>query len=276
MLIIRLGERLAASVSLDLDRREMTGLFVSPSQQNNGLGRKLVTSVEKLATRYGLLRLDVCAAEPAIDFYLSCGYRAVPGACTQPDPRSGMSSLKMFRIFNRRQTRFGRRIGGLHRHLGINQDYGVCHRLRLQEECQNLVSIGQDIFAREQRLSATAGLAWSTMQSAAAAAGVELQTVSAYRSVEYQSAIINSKLDSGQVMSRILEVSAAPGYSEHHGGNALDLTTSGFEPLEQEFEQSHAFKWLCKSAGRHGFHMSYPRENRHGVAYEPWHWCWRK
>ena len=27
-------------------------------------------------------------------------------------------------------------------------------------------------------------------------------------------------------------------------------------------------------AGDFGFALSYPRGNRHGIAYEPWHWCW--
>ena len=27
--------------------------------------------------------------------------------------------------------------------------------------------------------------------------------------------------------------------------------------------------------GEFGFHLSYPRDNPHGIAYEPWHWCWR-
>ncbi|MHB8392777.1 MAG: D-alanyl-D-alanine carboxypeptidase family protein, partial [Acidobacteriaceae bacterium] len=26
-------------------------------------------------------------------------------------------------------------------------------------------------------------------------------------------------------------------------------------------------------AGHFGFRLSYPRNNRHGIAYEPWHWA---
>ena len=33
-----------------------------------------------------------------------------------------------------------------------------------------------------------------------------------------------------------------------------------------------AFAWLAANAGAHGFHMSYPRDNPHGIVYEPWHW----
>ena len=28
------------------------------------------------------------------------------------------------------------------------------------------------------------------------------------------------------------------------------------------------------NAGAHGFRLSYPRDNPHGIVYEPWHWCW--
>ena len=75
-------------------------------------------------------------------------------------------------------------------------------------------------------------------------------------------------------MAQILRVSAAPGYSEHHSGRALDITTPGYAALEEEFELSPAFAWLKKHAKTFRFRLSYPRRNTHGIAYEPWHWCW--
>ncbi len=75
-------------------------------------------------------------------------------------------------------------------------------------------------------------------------------------------------------MREILSVSAAPGYSEHHTGRAVDLTTPGTRPLEEDFEATPAFEWLTGTAEDFGFRMSYPRNNRHGIAYEPWHWMW--
>ena len=54
------------------------------------------------------------------------------------------------------------------------------------------------------------------------------------------------------------------------------MTTPGYQPLDEEFEHSAAFAWLRRNAGNYGFHLSYPRDNRHGIAYEPWHWCWRR
>jgi D-alanyl-D-alanine carboxypeptidase len=55
----------------------------------------------------------------------------------------------------------------------------------------------------------------------------------------------------------------------------VDFTAPGFDALEETFERSPAFAWLQRNASRFGFALSYPRGNRHGIAYEPWHWCWR-
>ena len=177
---------------------------------------------------------------------------------------------------NIQDAAFAKRIAKLQEQLGIPQDYGVWHQLHLCEECGHTISIGEDIFGRDQTMAPAAAYAWLDMKNAATSSGIELQAVSAYRSVEYQAGIIKKKLDAGQSMEDILKVSAAPGYSEHHTGRALDISTPGCDPLEETFEKTEAFAWLHASAGDHGFRMSFPRNNRHGLAYEPWHWCWSR
>jgi D-alanyl-D-alanine carboxypeptidase len=172
------------------------------------------------------------------------------------------------------QWRLRRQIRSLHAELGIPPDYGRKRQLPLQPEAKLLTSIGTDIFDRDQRLLAPAAEAWQSMVVAAANDGIELQIVSAYRSVDYQAGIIRRKLDGGQSIAEILQASAAPGYSEHHSGRALDLTTPGYAALEEEFEQSDAFAWLQSQAAGFGFRMSFPRDNPHRIAYEPWHWAW--
>jgi len=175
---------------------------------------------------------------------------------------------------NNRQASFEREIVALCKQLGIPANYAAQHKFALQPECTHLVSIGRDVLGREQRLSPAAARGWFDMQAVAASVDTQLQAVSAFRSVDYQTSIIKRKLVAGQCLDDILQVSSAPGYSEHHGGCALDITTPGFEPLEEEFDASPAFKWLTNSAGEFGFRMSYPKNNPHGLAYEPWHWCW--
>ena len=84
--------------------------------------------------------------------------------------------------------------------------------------------------------------------------------------------ILARKRARGLGVDEILTVNAAPGFSEHHGGRALDIGTPGEPPAEDSFERTAAFDWLRAHAGAHGFTMSYPRDNPHGIVYEPWHW----
>ena len=158
--------------------------------------------------------------------------------------------------------------------LGVPADYPARCGLPLQHECQSLVEAGQDVFGRPVWMAADTRQAWQAMLAAAAAAGVSLQLVSAFRSIDYQRGLIARKLARGQTMAAILAVNAAPGYSEHHTGRALDLGTPGYAHLEREFENSPAFAWLMAHAGRFGFHLSFPVNNPHGMLYEPWHWCY--
>lgn len=159
--------------------------------------------------------------------------------------------------------------------LGVPADYGRHRSLKQQREPRRLTFVGYDVHDRPQWLAPRAAGAWLRMRHAAALGQVELQLVSAFRSIAYQVSIIERKLARGQDMAQILDVSAAPGYSEHHTGRAIDVTTPGFASLEEEFEQSPAFRWLTHNAVKYGFSLSFPRGNRHGIAYEPWHWCWK-
>lgn len=165
------------------------------------------------------------------------------------------------------------RIAIIHQQLGIPAAYARDRNLTLQYECLNLSPAGVDIFNREVSMDATALSAWGMLKSAALEDGIELQLVSAYRSIEYQKNLFLKKLDAGLSITEILQVNAAPGYSEHHTGKALDLTCPGSECLEESFEHTPAFAWLQRYATDHAFVMSYPRNNEHCLLYEPWHWC---
>lgn len=162
------------------------------------------------------------------------------------------------------------------RALGVPPNYGRERGLKVVREPSRLVCAGADIHGRLQWLAAPAAAAWQRMQAAAGNDGIVVQLVSAFRSASYQLEILRRKCDRGQSMEEILKVSAAPGYSEHHSGRVVDVTTPGYAALEEEFESSAAFAWLSRNAKDHGFHLSYPRGNPHGIAYEPWHWCWKR
>ena len=101
----------------------------------------------------------------------------------------------------------------------------------------------------------------------------ELERIRDENLVDIMLALEKNQWGAGQSVSDILNVNAAPGFSEHHTGRAIDLAEPGAEPLTEDFESSAAFVWLEKNAANFGFSMSYPRENRQGFIYEPWHWA---
>jgi D-alanyl-D-alanine carboxypeptidase len=159
--------------------------------------------------------------------------------------------------------------------LGIDLAVIAARGLPFHAEAEDLVSIGKDIEDREQWMAPQAAAAWRAMQSAAATDGVELLVVSAFRSVAHQTSIIERKIARGLGFDAILVASAPPGFSEHHTGRAIDIGTSGSRPLEEDFAGTAAYEWLTRNAGRFGFSLSYPRGNRYGFLFEPWHWCHR-
>jgi len=126
---------------------------------------------------------------------------------------------------------------------------------------------------RPHLLCPPAAKAWRSLRLAASRDGIRLFIVSAFRSIERQNEIFRSKLAAGLSLDEILAVSAPPGYSEHHTGRAIDLSTPGCPSLTADFEQTPAFAWLQLRAGEFGFYLSFPRENACSYIYEPWHWC---
>jgi zinc D-Ala-D-Ala carboxypeptidase len=123
-------------------------------------------------------------------------------------------------------------------------------------------------------LRAAAAEKFLEMQRAARRDGVDLIAVSGFRDKAYQQGLFDRNLGKMGQAIEVTKVSAPPGYSEHHTGYALDVG-DGSQPethVEPTFEQTSAFGWLQSNAGRFGFEMSFPRDNKQGVSYEPWHW----
>ena len=157
--------------------------------------------------------------------------------------------------------------------LGLDAEaYAQRTRLELVPEPEWLAFAGFDRWRRPLWLLAPAARAWSHLRGAALRDGILLEAISGYRSHDYQLGIFERKLARGQAIDEILAVNAAPGFSEHHAGTALDIGTPDEPPAEESFERTPAFAWLRENAGGYGFAMSYPRDNPHGIVYEPWHW----
>ena len=166
-------------------------------------------------------------------------------------------------------------IRALHIELGIPEDYEQQSGLPIQLPPRELKSIGTDMYGRPQRLSVEAAEAWAAMRAATERDGVSLLLVSAFRPPDYQASLLRRKLRAGESIEQALRAVAAPGHSEHQSGRAIDLACAGCPVLETEFEETNTFHWLQQNAAEFGFVLSYPRDNPHGVMYEPWHWCYR-
>lgn len=170
---------------------------------------------------------------------------------------------------------FSHRTARIARALGIPADYGPARRLVPYAEAARLVSVGRaPDDGKLVRLAPRAAAAWRKMRAAAAQEGVVLLPLSGFRGVSRQTTLIRRKLAEGQRIEQILRRVAAPGYSEHHTGRALDIGSPDNLALDEHFARTAAFRWLRRHAPAFGFHLSFPRRNPHGIVYEPWHWCW--
>lgn len=105
--------------------------------------------------------------------------------------------------------------------------------------------------------------------------GVQLGVVSGFRSIADQNYLFfGVKAERGETPKTRAEVSAPPGYSEHHTGYAVDFVDES-QPdtyTEESFEKTAAYRWLMKNAAFYNFEMSFPKDPTSPLSYEPWHW----
>ena len=100
---------------------------------------------------------------------------------------------------------------------------------------------------------------------------------SAYRSREKQQQLyensINKYLNQGKSQKEAERLTTEyinrPGSSDHNLGLAVD-----FNYVDDNFEDTKAFKWLKQNAEKYGFILRYPKskEDITKISYEPWHW----
>ncbi len=166
------------------------------------------------------------------------------------------------------------RLRELHGQLGIPSNYPVERGLPFHAEASELVEGQTDPSGRKVLLAPLAAQQWGRMQDQAKQAGITLLLAHGFRSYAEQAALLAKQISRGQTICECLTWIAAPGYSEHHSGRALDIGSSDCYPIPRDasFENTTAFRWLSLNAGCFGFKMSYPRGNRFGIIYEPWHW----
>ncbi|WP_373478523.1 D-alanyl-D-alanine carboxypeptidase family protein [Geminocystis sp.] len=113
------------------------------------------------------------------------------------------------------------------------------------------------------------------MQTDAKTQGIILMPISGFRSIKDQEYLFfQVKEQRKQPTSKRAEVSAPPGYSEHHTGYAIDIGDGNVPAtnLSTNFEQTSAYNWLKNNAAKYSFELSFTPDNLQGVNYEPWHW----
>lgn len=76
---------------------------------------------------------------------------------------------------------------------------------------------------------------------------------------------------------KVFKQVALPEYSQHCSAShtAIDFVTIDGKPDESDldgFVDTPEYKWLQQNAGKFGFAESYPKDNPHGIRWEPWHW----
>ncbi|MEV4902727.1 M15 family metallopeptidase [Citricoccus sp. NPDC055426] len=109
--------------------------------------------------------------------------------------------------------------------------------------------------------------------SAAAAEGVDLNLLSAYRSYGYQQGTYGGWVQKyGRAEAD--RISARPGFSEHQTGLAMDVgAADGACALQQCFGDTPEGAWVAEHAAEHGWIVRYPEgaEDTTGYSPEPWH-----
>lgn len=163
---------------------------------------------------------------------------------------------------------------GIHRELQIPQDYAQRTGMPMYEEASltDLVVSLLDDGGRPVILEKRAAKALDAMLAAATKDGITLLPFSGFRSYLYQRGLLMEKIKKGESIHDILKILAAPGHSEHHTGQAVDITTTDCRRATEEFEATAAYQWLKANAQSFGFSESFPRNNPHALCFEPWHW----
>lgn len=109
--------------------------------------------------------------------------------------------------------------------------------------------------------------------------GRTINVISGYRSPAYQALILSVVLSENKwSVKKTLRRLTLPGCSEHGypPHQAMDVAPErGIKRLE-DFDKTEEYNWLLKNAHRFGFRLSYPKGNKYGVMFEPWHWRYVK
>lgn len=177
--------------------------------------------------------------------------------------------LAMLKDRHRDLDPYVRRVHALHRRLHVPIDYDR-RGLRFHYEVADLVAVPCGPNGVDRLMASAIQSPWLAMQAAARSNGLAFFVKGAFRSADRQTSLIRQQLSRGKTIDQLLNWIAAPGYSEHHTGRALDLGCASHD--DKDFDKAPIFHWLRENAEEFGFKLSFPKNNPFGIKYEPWHW----
>jgi D-alanyl-D-alanine carboxypeptidase len=102
-----------------------------------------------------------------------------------------------------------------------------------------------------------------------------LLIMSGYRSPAFQMIIfLNYLKEDNWKIKKTLKRVALPGYSEHSYPlkQGVDFGAVKQTVNPQDFAKTSEYGWLKRNAAKFRFYLSYPRSNKLGMMFEPWHW----
>ena len=138
------------------------------------------------------------------------------------------------------------------------------------------------IIAGTQMVDSRCAADLEDMLRACRAAGNSPLIVSSYRDWSQQEELYQNKvselmaqgLDRETAEADAKSHAAAPGYSEHQLGLAVDIVDEGYTALDEKQADTDTQQWLMENCWKYGFILRYPEGKRGitGVEYEPWHY----
>jgi hypothetical protein len=111
--------------------------------------------------------------------------------------------------------------------------------------------------------------------------GKRLLVESGYRSSAYQLYLFVKSLTNHKYSIReTAKFVALPGYSEHGDPNRQGMDFINEDGINQDtpkvFVNLPEYEWLLKNGASYGFVLSYPKDSKDGISFEPWHWHYEK
>lgn len=244
-----------------------------PKRANFALSLPLIIGVVTCLGLVGLLSM----------FLISLGNKSIPTVVNQPVIKSASPTPKV-KNSQQQSTPAAKGISPKHKQTDL-QNFSKTGTVAKPGQETLLGHLPYDVAPESElvpisidgrlKLRPAAAKKFQQMQAAAKADGINLVAISAFRNTKEQEKLFfKVKEQRVQNATTRAEVSAPPGYSEHHTGYALDIG-DGNAPatnVEDEFAQTAAFRWLKQNALKYSFELSFPPNNPQGVNYEPWHW----